>query len=303
MEATGRVEPMCRMEPPQSVVRQSHMTLTITARRVALVLLTLVALTFVYVIGAARSGGAPATVSTGTGSAGASVSLTQASTRLSTTAPSTTPAIAGSGITVGGRADVAGTPDTLRLDLSVVATAPSVSEALASANRSAGAVQKSLLSSGVQRKDLQTSGLDIQPSYDYPNGGTPRLRGYQVSETLSAKLRDLGRAGDAIGKSVGVGGDAVRVNGISLDLEDSGAMVSMARDKAFADAKAKAEQYARAAGRGLGEVISITEDVSTPSPIAMPYAAMDSAKLAASVPIQPGTQNVGVGVTVVFSML
>jgi uncharacterized protein YggE len=124
------------------------MTLTITARRATQVLLTLVALTLVYVIGAGRSGGAPATAST-IGNAGTSVSLTQASTKLPSTQPLATPAIAGPGITVGGRADVAGTPDTLRLDLSVVATAPSVSEALASANRSAGAVQASLLSSGV----------------------------------------------------------------------------------------------------------------------------------------------------------
>ena len=278
------------------------MTLTITARRIALVLLTVVTLTVVYVIGAARSGGAPATASTSIGSAGTSVSLTRASTKLSSTQPSATPAIAGPGITVGASAEVAGTPDTLRLDLSVVATAPTVTEALASANRSASAVQTSLLRSGVQQKDLQTSGLDIQPSYDYPSGGTPRLKGYQVSESVSAKLRNLGRAGDTIGKAVSVGGNAVRVNGISLDLEDSGALVSSARDKAFANAKAKAQQYAKAAGRGLGEVISITEDVSTPSPVAMPYAAMDSAKLAPSVPIQPGTQNVGVSVTVVFSM-
>ncbi len=290
------------MEPLRSVLRQSHMTLTITARRAALVLLTLAALTLVYVIGAGRSAGAPATASTDIGNAGTSVSLPQTQTKLSSTQPSVTPATAVPGITVGGRADVAGTPDTLRLDLSVVATAPTVTEALASANRSAGAVQQSLLSSGVKKKDLQTSGLNIQPNYDYPNGGTPRLTGYQVSESLSAKLRNLGRAGDAIGRAVNVGGNAVRVNGISLDLEDSGAMVSIARDKAFANAKDKAEQYAKAAGRGLGEVLSITEDISTPSPIAMPYAAMDSAKLAASVPIQPGNQNVGVSVTVVFSM-
>ena len=274
------------------------MTLTITARRAALVVLTVLALTVVYAIGAARSGGARATASTPSGSA--STSLTQVTSNLSSVQPSTPAAVVGSGITVGGRADVAGTPDTLRLDLSVVATATSVSEALASANGSAGAVQKSLLSSGVQKKDLQTSGLDIQPNYDYPSGGMPRLRGYQVSESVNAKLRDLGRAGDAIGKAVAAGGNAVRVNGISLDLEDTGLLVSTARDKAFADAKAKAVQYARVAGRSLGAVMSIAENVSTPSPIAMPYAA-DGAKLA-SVPIQPGSQDVGVSVTVVFSM-
>jgi Uncharacterized conserved protein len=122
-----------------------------------------------------------------------------------------------------------------------------------------------------------------------------------VSESISAKLRNLGRAGDAIGQAVGAGGNAVRVNGISLDLEDTGALVSSARDRAYADARAKAEQYAKAAGRSLGDVMSITEDVSTPSPIAVPYAAGDSAK-SASVPIQPGSQDVDVSVTVVFTM-
>jgi len=276
------------------------MTLTITTRRAGLVVLTVLVLAAVYATGAARAGGAPATGSTFVGT---STSATPASSRLSPTTPSaTTPVSGGPGITVSGRADVAGTPDTLRLDLSVVATASSVSGALASANRSADAVQKSLLANGVQRRDLQTSGLSVQPEYDYSNGAAPRLKGYQVSESVSAKLRNLGRAGNAVGQAVSAGGNAVRVNGISLDLEETSALVSSARDKAFADAKAKAEQYARAAGRRLGEVMSITEDVSTPSPIAMPYAAGDSAKLAASVPIQPGTQNVGVSVTVVFSM-
>jgi uncharacterized protein len=275
------------------------MTLTITARRAGLVVLTVFVLAAVYAIGAARAGGASATGSTFVGT---STSVTPASSRLSpTTQSATTPVIGGPGITVSGRADVAGTPDTLRLDLSVVATASSVSEALASANRSADSVQKSLLANGVQTRDLQTSGLSIQPEYDYSNGAAPRLRGYQVSESVSAKLRNLGRAGNAVGQAVTAGGNAVRVNGISLDLEETSALVSSARDRAFADAKAKAEQYARAAGRSLGEVMSISEDVATPSPIPMPYAAMDSAK-SASVPIQPGSQDVSVSVTVVFTM-
>jgi uncharacterized protein YggE len=203
---------------------------------------------------------------------------------------------------VAGKANVSGTPDTLRLDLSVVATAPSVSEALASANRSASAVQKSLLSNGVQKKDLRTSGLDIQPNYDYPSSGVPRLKGYLVSQSVNAKLRNLGRAGDAIGKAVKAGGNALRVNGISLDLEDTGVLVSSARDKAFGDARAKAEQYAKAAGRSLGEVISIAEDVWPPSPIAMATSGDLYSAKASAVPIQPGSQDVGVSVTVVFSM-
>jgi len=258
-------------------------------RRAALVVITVIALLVAYSIGTTRSGGTAA-----------SAALLTRTSNASPTQPSATLAI-GPGITVGGRATAAGTPDTLRLDLSVVATAPSVSDALASANRSAAAVQKSLLDNKVQKKDLQTSGLNIQPEYDYTKQGAPRLKGYQVSESITAKLRDLGRAGDIIGRAVGAGGNAVRVNGISLDLEDTSALVSSARDKAFANAKAKAEQYARAAGRSLGDVISIAEDVTAPAPIPLQYGSQ-AAEARASVPIQPGSQDVSVSVTVVFAM-
>jgi uncharacterized protein len=269
------------------------MTFLVTPRRAVLALLTLIPLTVVYILGATRSGGAQAAAST----------LTKV-VNTSSTQPSTSSAIGVPGITVGGRASVAGTPDTLRLDLSVVVTAPSVSEALASANRSADAVQKSLLGNGVDKKDLQTSGLNISPEYEYPKSGKPLIKGYQVSESVSAKLRNLDRAGDAIGKAVSAGGNAVRVNGISLDLEDTGALVSAARAKAFAEAKAKAVQYAKAAGRTLGEVVSIAESAAgaPPTPVQLDALAVAGSALRSSVPIQPGSQDVSVSVTVVFSM-
>ena len=279
------------------------MTITLTPRRTALVLLAVLTLFGAYLIGANRSEGAVAPAGTALGGI-SGISSTGVSSRLSsTTQPSVAPAVGGPGIHVVGRADVAGTPDTLRLDLSVSATASSVSAALAAANRSAAAVQKSLLGNGVEKKDLQTSGLTIQPDYDQSKSGVPRITGYQVSESISAKLRNLSRAGDLIGKAVSAGGNATRINGVSLDLEETGALVSSARDKAFADAKAKAEQYAKAAGRSLGAVVTIAEDVSTPSPISQAYSG-DATALSgrASVPIQPGSQDVSVSVTVVFEM-
>jgi uncharacterized protein YggE len=279
--------PPSNSPPSNSHTAPASMTAAISPRRALLVILAVISLTSVYLVGATRSTGMTAAASTGT-------------INTSPTQPSTIAGVGGPGITMSGRADVAGTPDTLRLDLSVVATASSVSEALAKANGSANAVQKSLLGSGVAKKDLQTSGLNIAPSYDYANPGAPRLTGFEVSESLSAKLRDLGRAGDAIGKAVGAGGNAVRVNGVSLDLEDTGVLVSQARGSAFADARNKAEQYAKAAGRSLGDVVSIAESVANPSPITVPSAAMATKQ--ADVPIQPGSQEVSVTVTVVFAM-
>jgi uncharacterized protein len=261
------------------------MTNGITTRRAVLVLLTVISLTGVYLVGVTRSGGT---------AAASTRSVTTSSTQ-----PSTVSGVGGPGITVSGTAEVAGTPDTLRLDLSVVAAAPSVSQALAKANASAGAVQKSLFGSGVAKTDLQTSGMNIAPSYDYTNSAAPRIKGYEVTESLSARLRDLGRAGEAIGKAVGAGGDAVRVNGVSLDLEGTGALVTKARGAAFADARNKAGQYARAAGRSLGAVVSVAESVATPSPVTMASGAMAKA---ADVPIQAGSQQVSVTVSVVFAM-
>ncbi len=215
---------------------------------------------------------------------------------LAPAAAGTTPTAAG--ITVTGTAQVAGRPDTLRLDLSVSVTEDSVSRALDKANGTTARVQSALGKGGVAAKDVQTSNLQIQPEYTYPSNGGPILKGYTVTEGVTATLRDLAKAGSAITSAVGAGGNAVQVNGISLDLQDNGSLLKTARDKAVDNAKAKAEQYAKASGRDLGPVVSLTETVSDTPPIA--YAAAD--RMAASpVPIKAGTQDVGVTVTVVYA--
>jgi uncharacterized protein YggE len=206
-----------------------------------------------------------------------------------------------SGITVSGLGKVSGKPDTLILDLGVTVNGSTVSAALASASTAAGKVQKALRSDGVADADLQTSGLSIQPDYTYAKNGQGIPRGYVVTEDLTAKLRSLKTAGQTITSAVAAGGNSVRVNGISLDLEDTSSLVSAARTSAFDDAKAKAEQYARAAGRSLGAVTSISEVVTNPSPVYYGQAmSADAAGTAASVPIAAGSQDVDVTVTVVF---
>ena len=206
------------------------------------------------------------------------------------------------GITVSSTADVAGTPDTLKLDLAVTARAGTVTKALDQANAAATKVQDSLRHNGVAAKDLQTTDLRVQPEYSYPSNGTPVLQGYTVSEGITARLRDLGRAGSAISAAASAAGNAARIDGIQLDLSDSSKLVAAARDKAMADAKTKAEQYAKAAGRSLGQVVSVTEDVSEPPQVDYSMrAAAGAADAPKSVPIQPGSQDVGVSVTVVYA--
>jgi uncharacterized protein YggE len=236
---------------------------------------------------------------------GTTYSGRQANAAAATTLPTSTATLpgagggaSGTGITVSGTAQVSGTPDTLDLNLSVTTKASTVAKALEQANTATSKVQSALRGRGVAAKDLQTSDLQIQPDYRYPSDGTAVADGYTVTESLTVTLRNLSRAGDTIAAATSAGGNAIRINGVSLDLSDSGRLVSAARDKAVADARAKAEQYAKAVGRPLGPVTSLSEAVQTPG--RYDYA-MPAASDAKSVPISPGSQSVGVTVTITYA--
>lgn len=204
------------------------------------------------------------------------------------------------GISVAGTGRVTGTPNLLRLQTAVSVVKPDVNSAMQEANTTMAAVQKKLKADGVAAADLQTSGLSVQPNYDYSNGNS-KLTGYRVSENLSVVLRDLPNAGSVISDAASVGGNELVINGASLDLDDDDALVAQARQKAFDDAKAKATAYAKAAGRSLGAVTSISESTSSaPQPYFGPMPMAASAGKA--VPIEAGTQDVTVTVSVVWSM-
>ncbi|MDQ6873446.1 MAG: SIMPL domain-containing protein [Actinomycetota bacterium] len=213
--------------------------------------------------------------------------------------PGSSPAF---GVEVVGTGKVAGTPDVLRLDLAVTATRSQATDSLDSMSRSAGKVIAALKSHRVAGKDIKTSGLSLQPNYDYANGKTT-LRGYLASEQISATLRDLRRAGAAITAAVGAGGNAARVEGVALDLEGDSGLLAKARLAAIADARAKAEAYAKAAGRALGPVTVISENVTPATPQPLDTGRFDAAGGAPArpVPVETGSQQVSISVRVVWS--
>jgi uncharacterized protein len=205
-------------------------------------------------------------------------------------------AVAPARITVTGSGTVTGTPDQLTLDMGVQVNGGTVDSALQQANQDAARVTAALRGAGVTAADIQTSGLSIQPSYA---SGSSLPNGYAVSESLSATLVHLAAAGAQIEAAVRAGGNAVTVDDVSLNLADSSGLLASARARAVADARVKAAQYAKAAGRPLGPVISITDqsqDSGPPGPAFAPAAASK----APSVPISPGSAQVSVSVTVVY---
>src|SRR5215467_4394987 len=200
-------------------------------------------------------------------------------------------------ITVTGTGTVTGTPNQLVMSMGVQVNGGSVSSALAQANQATDRVTAALKGLGVASADIQTSGLSIYPSYS-DRSQVPT--GYQVTESLTATLRQLDKAGQQIQAAADAGGNAITVSNVSLNLTDDGPLLAVARANAMKDARAKADQFARAAGEQLGQIISITPVGSSSPPVfnQLPSASAGSA----AVPVSPGSQQVSESVTVVYAV-
>jgi uncharacterized protein len=211
-----------------------------------------------------------------------------------------TAAVGTSHITVTGTGNVSGVPSQLSLSMGVQTSAGSVATALRQANAAARSVTAVLRRTGVAAADIQTSGMSIYPNYS-GSSGVPS--GYQVSEELTITLRRLAVAGSQISAAARAGGNATTIDGVSLNLSDTSALLASAREKAVADAKAKATAYAHALGRPLGAVVTMSEAPPSEPYQPLPLGAAASANRAPSpVPVHPGTQQLSVSVTVVFAL-
>lgn len=203
-------------------------------------------------------------------------------------------------ISVSGTGEVTGTPDTLQVDLGVSVLRDTVDKATGDAAKLAQAIIDALKSKGVEDRDIRTSNYSIFPEYDY-RGETQTLRGYRVNNTVSAKIRNIDKAGEAIDAATAAGGNDTVVNGISFDLEADSALIKAAREAAWKDAADKAQQLASLAGLSLGKAVSITESSSSAPPPIMYERAAGGADVA-STPIQPGQSTVSVTVSVEFAI-
>jgi uncharacterized protein len=198
-------------------------------------------------------------------------------------------------VTVVGTGQAEGTPDTLTTDVAIEAFAPDVSTAMNQSSNRARAVIDALTNiAKVDRKDISTSSVSLQPQQG-PDGST--IIGYRARNSITVKIRDVGSASRTLALIVSVGGDAARINSVNYSIDDDSQLVNDARAGAFDDAKARAEQYAQLSGLELGDIISISEAGQAPSPAPMPRAAAEP------VPLEPGQQKVSFSVTVVWELL
>jgi uncharacterized protein YggE len=204
-------------------------------------------------------------------------------------------------ITVNGEGKVKVKPDTASLSVGVQATASTATEALNQANTSAAALIAALKSAGVDSNDITTSGLSIYPQYSSA-GNT--ITGYQASNNVSVTVRDVAKTGPVIDAAAAAAGDNITIGGVSFYVDDTEALIGAARADAINNARKRAGEYADAAGVSVGGVLQISE-VSVSNPVPLYYersAAADASVAGAPTPIETGTQDLTVSVTVVYQL-
>ncbi len=193
-------------------------------------------------------------------------------------------------------------PDMANISLGVVTEAPTAAGALSANSERMTQVMAALKKAGIAEKDIQTSGLNLSPQYDYVQNEPPRLRGYQASNQVTIRVNDLDRLGAAVDATVKAG--ANNVNGISFGLKDPSAAENTAREAAVKALSAKADLYARATGHRLGRLVTLSEGggYSPPSPMpVMAYARMEKASDAT--PVSAGELQVRIDITGLYELV
>ncbi len=196
--------------------------------------------------------------------------------------------------------EVRAPPDLAVLSLGVQADAPTAAAAFSQARAQMNAIVATLRSRGVSAADVQTTELDLQAQYEGGDGDKPRrLTGYQATNTVTARLHDLGRVGAVVDALVSAG--ANRINGISFQLDDPTAVEDEARRRAVMALQAKAALYAQAMGYRLQRLVSLSDGSSGYSGPPRPVFAMRSLARP-STPVAAGELTVSASLSATYEL-
>ena len=203
-----------------------------------------------------------------------------------------------SAISVTGEANISVPPDIASVDAGVATDAKTAREASEANNVAMGKVMAALKSANIDAKDIQTSRLSLQPQYAPNRSGPSPIVGYRASNRVTVRIHDVTKVANVIDTLVGAG--ANDIGNVNFGVSQASKLLDDAREKAIADARRKAEIYAKAAGVTLGVPLSISEE-GAPQPVfrgkmALPMAA------AAPTPIAQGEETLSVSVSVTWTI-
>nr|WP_114227784.1 MULTISPECIES: SIMPL domain-containing protein [Sphingomonas] len=207
-------------------------------------------------------------------------------------------ALGGTRLDIAATGEVSRVPDVAIITTGVVTRAVNASDALAQNAARVERVRAAVRRAGVAERDVQTSSVNLNPDYVYAEGQPPRLTGYQASNQLSVRFRDIRTSGAIIDALVAQG--ANQISGPNLTIDKPEAALDEARTKALAVGRARAALYARSLGMQVIRLVSVSEGGAAPvGPV--PMAMMRTAR-AADTEIVPGEQQLSVTLQMSFEL-
>ena len=188
-------------------------------------------------------------------------------------------------------------PDVASLSAGVVTQATDANAALRANAEQMNRLMAAIKAAGIAERDIRTSGLNVSPQYSRSEGQAPEISGYQASNTVSRKVRDIGNLGEVIDALVASG--ANQVHGPNFEIGEPDEAHDEARATALETARARADMYAQSLGMRVRRIVSISEGGGFMPP-PMPLMAMRAADSAQSRPVSPGDSTVSANLDVVF---
>ena len=210
------------------------------------------------------------------------------------------PAIAGTRLEVSATGEATRVPDLAIISAGVVTRQTTATAAIQENAARMERVLSALKRAGIEERDVQTSSINLNPEYRYQENRAPQLVGYTASNQVSIRFRDIRNTGKILDALVAEG--ANQINGPTLTIDKPEAALDEARLKALANGRARADVYARALGRRVARIVSISESGgSYPVPPPMPMM-MEARAQAADSKILPGEQKLQVTLSIVFDL-
>jgi uncharacterized protein YggE len=203
-------------------------------------------------------------------------------------------------LNVSSNAEATRIPDVARISAGVVTQAVDSNGALRANAQQMDKVMAAIKKSGIAERDVQTSGVNLNPQYKYEDNKAPQIIGYQASNTVNIKVRDISKLGQVLDALAAQG--ANQINGPMFSIDQPEPVYDQARMDALKKAQARADTYAKALGLRVVRIVSIDENSNGGfQPMAVLSAAPRAAKEFNS-PISPGETTLSVTLNVVFEL-
>jgi len=207
--------------------------------------------------------------------------------------------IDGTLLSVSAQAEARRVPDIAMISAGVVTQAVDGNTAMRQNAEQMSRVMAAIKAAGIAEKDIQTSGINLSPQYRYVENEAPQITGYQASNTVSLKVRDISKLGKVLDALAAQGSN--QISGPSFQIDNPDPVYDEARLAALAKAKARAETYAKALGLRVRRIVSISEGGGGGfQPV--PMMAMARGKAEMDTPVSPGETVLSINLDVVFEL-